>query len=118
MTENNNVTTARTFYTLMGERKVADMGQHVHPEVHFIAPFSQMKGKEAYLEAVKKFCSEFKTLTIRAILGAGDQVVLVYDLGFPAPIGNIPSASLMTFQQGLIAKIELFYDSHPFRSEG
>ena len=115
MNESNNLTIAQTFYTKMGEKKVANMEAYLHPELHFIAPFSEIKGKEVNLETVEKFTSAFKNLTIRTLFASGDQVMLVYDLDFPAPIGNIPSAALMTFKEGLIAKIELFYDSHPFR---
>ena len=35
----------------------------------------------------------------------------------PAPIGMIQTAALMTFKDGLIARIELFYDARPFEKK-
>jgi len=43
--------------------------------------------------------------------------MLVYDLDFPAPVGKLPTAGLITFQDGLIAKIELFCDGRPFEKK-
>ena len=40
--------------------------------------------------------------------------MLAYDVDFPAPIGNIPSAVLLNLEEGLISKIELFFDARPF----
>ena len=110
----NHVAIAEAYYTAMGEKNVADMGQYLHPDVQFIGPLAEMRGKEAVLEAVKRLIAFFKTLTIRAKFGSGDQAMLAYDLDFPSPIGNCPAAALLTFQEGLISKIELFFDGRPF----
>lgn len=66
------------------------------------------------LEATKNFMAFFKTLTLRAKFGFADQAMVVYDVDFPDPIGIIPTASLMTFQEELVTKIELFFDARPF----
>jgi hypothetical protein len=55
-----------------------------------------------------------KALHLRAGFASGDQAMLVYDLEFQDPIGSCPTANLMTFQDGLIRTIELFYDARPF----
>ena len=82
--------------------------------MQLVAPLAKLEGKEAVLEAIREFTLRFKTLKIRAKSGSGDQAMVVYDLDFPAPIGIISSAALMTFQKGLVSKIELFYDARPF----
>ncbi len=112
-----NIEIAKTFYTAMAAKNVADMEKYLHPEVQFIGPLAKMTGKETYLDAAKKFTTFFNTLTIRTACGCEDQVMLVYDWEFPAPIGNLPSAALLTLQQELITKIELFYDARPFDSK-
>ena len=76
-----------------------------------------MEGKEAVLEATKRFITLFKTLKVRAKAGLGEQAIVVYDLECPAPIGLFSTAVLMTFQEGLILKIELFYDARPFEKK-
>lgn len=110
----NNLTIATVYYTAMSEKNIGALEKHLHPDVQFSAPLAKVKGKEAVLESTKGFANFFKSLKIRAKLGTGDQAMIVYDLECPEPVGNVTSASLMTFQDGLITKIELFYDARPF----
>ncbi len=63
------------------------MEKYLHPEVHLIGPLANLKGKDAVLNAVKHLVAFFNKLTIRAQLGAGDQVMLAYDIDFPARLG-------------------------------
>lgn len=39
---------------------------------------------------------------------------MIYDVDIPGVAEKFPGASLLTFQEGLIIKIELFYDGSPF----
>lgn len=110
----NNVAIAKAFYTAMSEKNIGTMEKYVHPDIQFTAPLAKLQGKEAYLEALKGFTAFLKTLTLRAAFAEGDQAVVVYDVDFPVPVGKVASVALMTFQEGLITKIELFYDARPF----
>jgi ketosteroid isomerase-like protein len=109
----DNVAIAETYYKAWGEKDVARMEKFLHPSVQLITPLEEtvVLGKEAILEKLKKGAPHFKTLTIRAKFGSGNQTMLVIDLDFPAPIGNLRTTSLMTFQEGLITRIELFFDT-------
>jgi hypothetical protein len=109
----DNVAAAETYYKAWGEKDFARMEKFLDPNVQLITPLEEavVLGKEAILEKLKKGAAFIKTLTIRAKFGAGNQTMLVIDLEFPAPNGNLRSASLMTFQNGLITKIELFFDT-------
>ena len=114
MMNKNNVAIAQTFYIAFGEKNVGAMEKYLHPDVQLITPLSKLQGKEAYLEAVKNFMAFFNALSIRATFGEGDQALIVYDLECPAPIGKVPSVALMTFQEGLITRNELFHDTSLF----
>jgi hypothetical protein len=109
-----NIEIAETFYTLMGKKDIGSLEQYVHPDIHFIAPLGEAKGNEAYLEKTKFFMDILKTLSIRSIFESGDQVMFAYNVDFPEPFGVVRSAALMTFDEGLIKKVELFYDARPF----
>ena len=109
-----NVKTAEGYYQAMGRKSVADVEGHIHPEVEFIAPLARMKGKEAFLEAARKFVTLFNTLKIHATFGEGDKAVVVYDLDCPSPVGSLRAVALMSFKDELISCIELFYDPRPF----
>ena len=105
---------AEAFYMAMSEKNIEALAPHLHPDVHYVAPLADTKGKEAYLEAQTRFSGFFETLTIRASFGSEDQGMVVYDVACPPPVGMIHAATLMTFEQDLISRIELFYDARPF----
>jgi ketosteroid isomerase-like protein len=112
--QHDNINKATAYYTAMKEKDIASVAQHLHPDVQFSGPLSQMNGKETVLTAIKGFMSFFKTLEIRAKFSSESQAVIVYDVEFPTAIGHMPSVALLTFKEGLIAKIELFFDGRPF----
>ena len=113
----HNIMIAEAYYKAMGEKNIAEVGKYLHPDVQFVAPLGKMSGKETMLEGAKKFMNVFKALTIRSKFAAADQAMVVYDLECPQPIGSFSTAVLMSFQEGLISKIELFFDARPFESK-
>ncbi|QLH35953.1 MAG: hypothetical protein HWD61_07260 [Parachlamydiaceae bacterium] len=56
----------------------------------------------------------FNSLEIRAKFGKNNQAMIVYDTDIPGIAKEFPGASLLTFQDGLIIKIELFHDASHF----
>lgn len=116
MTARNSVY-AKAYYQAMGEKKLSEVEKYLHPDVLFIGPFAEMTGKKAVLEAISGFQAFFTSLTIRTTFDSGDQVALVYDVDFPAPIGIVRSVALMNFKDGLITRIELFFDARPFEKK-
>ena len=102
------------YYQAMGKRDFEKLEKFLASDVQFIGPLAKLKGKEAVVEATKRFTSLFKTLNVRAKFGSNNQAMVVYDLDCPEPVGLFSSSALMTFENGLITKIELFYDARPF----
>jgi hypothetical protein len=113
----NSLAVAEAYYMAVGSKNVASVEKYFHPDVQFIGPLAKMTGKETVVEATKRFSTLFKTLKIRAKFSSGDQAVVIYDLECPAPVGIFSTASLMTFKEGLISKIELFYDARSFEKK-
>lgn len=109
-----NIEIAFAYYTALQEKNLEGMSKYLHPNVQMKNPLAQLEGKEAVLEAANKLIPLISTLTIRGKFGAENQTVIVFDLELHPPIGNVPSASLMSFQDNLIATIELFFDARPF----
>ncbi len=104
------------YYKAMEKKDIAEMEQYLHADATFIAPLATIVGKTAFLEGMKDFMNRFNKITIRAQFGCDDknQAVVVYNLEFPAPIGVVPIAGLLTLKEDLIATIELFYDARLF----
>ena len=110
----NSAGIAEAYYVLMGRKDFAKMEEYLHPSVQLVGPLGTVMGKKEVFEAAKSFASLIENLTIRAKFGSGNRAMVVYDFHFPAPVGNSSGAVLLTFQDGLIIKYELFYDSRPF----
>lgn len=109
-----NLATAIAYYQAMNNKDLSALEKYLHPEVRLIGPLADITGKDAVLGSVKHLIALFNKLIIRAQFGAGDRVMLAYDIEFPAPIGVSRSAVLLTFQNGLIIRYELFFDARPF----
>jgi hypothetical protein len=109
-----NVISAVTYYKAMGDKNLAALDNFLHPDVRFLGPLADITGKNAYLESLTKFFfPSFTKLIIRAQFGSGDQAMIVFDLDCPAPVGILRTAVLITFKDGLISRLEAFFDPRP-----
>jgi len=106
----NTVARAEEYYKLVGEKNVEGIKEFLHPDVDFQGPLATLKGKEAVIEATSNFMKMFKSLEIRAKFGSEDQAMVVYDVDIPGVMDNFPGASWLSFRDGLIVRIQLFYD--------
>lgn len=112
--EADHVAQAEKYYQLIGEKNFEKVKEFLNEEVEFFGPLATLKGKEAVIKAIRNFTKMFNTLKIRAKLGNGNQAMIVYDIDIPGIVENFPGASLLSFHDGLIVRIELFYDGSRF----
>ena len=109
-----NIDIAQAYYTAMAEKNIVALESFLDTNVIFVAPLATRIGKDEVVGAIKNFMAFFITLTIRAQFGSQDQALIVYTLDFPAPIGKVETVALLNIKDGLVTKIELFYDARPF----
>lgn len=109
--ERDLITKAVEYYTLVGEKNVNEIAKRLHPNVEFYGPMARLNGREAVLEATKNFINAVTSLNIQAKFGAGNQTMIVYTVDMPGVAKDFPGASLMTFHDGQIVRIQLFYDA-------
>ena len=114
---NKNIASAIAYYEAMNNKDLSTMAQYLHPEIQFVGPMAEMKGKETILGALGQILALFKTLKIRTKLANDNDVMVVYDLDCPFPIGLLRIAALLTFENDLIARLELFFDARPFEKK-
>lgn len=107
----DNAKKGEDYYKLIGEKNVEGIKKYLDPEVELISPLATLKGREAVAGSTGNFMKAFKTLKIRAKFGSGTQEMIVYDVNFPGVESNFPGASLLTFRNDLIVRIELFHDA-------
>ncbi len=110
----NTEIVAQSYYTGMASNNMHMVAGSLHPEVQIKTPLFQLAGKDAVLNSVKNLAGILEGVTVHALIGSDNQAMIAYDLEFPAPIGKAPAAALMTFKDGLIENIQLFYDARPF----
>lgn len=103
-----------TYYKALGEKNIQAVKDCLHPDVQFSDPQEKVLGREAVLKAAEGFTRIFETLTIRAKFGSEDQAMIVYEVKIPGLSKNLTAASLLSFREGLISKIELIYDTRCF----
>ena len=113
----NNADIGEAYYKAMEAKDMTCLEKYLHPDVIFIGPLAEVKGKDGVLAAAKGFSSFLKKITMRSKFSSETQAMLAYDMDCSEPIGGFRAATLMTFQKGLITKLELFYDARPFEKK-
>ncbi len=108
---------ARSYYTAMADKNIIGVEKYLDDNVVFVAPLATVVGKELFLERVQEFFSYSATITIRSVFGSYAQGMVVFSLHYPAPIGIVEVAALLDIQDGLITRIELFYDGRLFENK-
>lgn len=111
-----NLAVAEEYYAAMKEKDVEKLEEMLHQDVICISPLDEVQGKDHVFQALKGFIEAFESLNIREVFHQGNKSMLALDTVFPAPFGNLRTASLITAENGKIKKIELFYDGRIIES--
>ncbi|MCE2991370.1 MAG: nuclear transport factor 2 family protein [Candidatus Jidaibacter sp.] len=117
MNTTDNLNLAESYYNAMLAKDFDKMAGYLHDNVHFIGPLAEMQGKDAVVAAAKNFGEILQDIQIRSRFSSDTKIMFAYDMVVPAPIGKFRAAVLMEFMDGLISKIELFYDASPFQGK-
>lgn len=78
----NNLMIATEYCVAMGEKNLEKIATYLHPDVEFLGPLSEVKGKEKYCEMLMGFMGFFKTYDVRVICASENHVMLAYDVEF------------------------------------
>jgi ketosteroid isomerase-like protein len=111
----SNAASAEAYYKAMNDKDLPAMARHLHPDVRLVTPMEDLTGKDAVLEAAKKLLGFIQGVEVQARFDSGNQAMLVYNMHFAGPADLCRTAALMTFQDGLIVRNELFFDASPFK---
>lgn len=112
---NKNIVTAEDYYRAMLLKDFDKMASFYHKDVRFIGPREDLCGKDAVLAAAKGFAMVLRDIKIRSKCFSENQVMLAYDIFAGAATGAFRAAVLIDFTDGLIARIELFFDGSSFQ---
>ena len=106
--------TTEAYLKAWQKKDTAEIARYVHPQVEFVGPMAQTKGKEAFLGGAQRVLPLMKELKIDTRFFSGDQALFTYDFNCVEPIGVCRTAELITVTDGLVARVELFFDARPF----
>lgn len=108
------LTIAENYIDAWIRKDIDSIAELVHPQIHLKSPMSEASGKPAFLEAAKKALEPLENVNVRAKFGSDSQAILVYDFQMKGA-GLLRNANLLTFEDGLIRSVELFFDATPFK---
>lgn len=84
----------------------------------YASPVKQVAGRDAYLEATKRFHSSISDFEVRQLLVDGDRAVALTHYTVQPPNGAPPFASDVAesfwVRGGKIASFDIYFDSAPF----
>lgn len=116
MTETKNLAMAEAYYLAMASGDTDEMGSYLQVDVKYFDPLWPLEGKDQVMKAAKNLSAAVDKINVGAKFSLNDQVMLVHELIFkvtsnPETEKPLNTAVLMTFGDGLIKQIELFYDT-------
>ena len=110
MTQNTSEL-ARSYYEAMANKDEKSIESYLHPLVTFLSPVAEFVGKQGVFSWVKGFLPNFESLTIRAVCANENQAMVAYDIKFANSLSVVRGAALLDFEDSLICRIELFFDT-------
>ena len=111
---NDLLRTGEAYLSAWDKKDLAGIAKYLHPEVHFLGPMAETTGKERFLQSAQRMFGLLKALKVRSKFASGNQAAFTYDFVCADPIGVCRTAEVITFKDGLIGGIELFFDARPF----
>jgi len=82
----------------------------------FTSPIKQIAGKQAYIEATKRFYSTIQSFELRTLIvdGAHACALTRYQLKGPAGVFQSDVAEIYTVRDAKIASFGIYFDTAPF----
>ncbi len=109
----NKIEHVQEYYKTGLRKDFVEMAKYLHPEVVFRAPLAKLDGQEAFVEAAKGFFGFLQSIEFRTAMEEDDKVMMTYHAFFPEPVGKFPTAIYVSFKDGLMKEVELYYDPRP-----
>ena len=110
----SSVDVAVKFTEAWSSRDMDTAAQYVAHDVVFESPLVQLTGAEPYLEAVGQFAQAVTGLSIIAVVGEDERVMVMYDMN-TGPFGTLRAVEYLVIQDNKIKSDTLVFDTHEVR---
>jgi ketosteroid isomerase-like protein len=105
---------AARYIELAGEKKYDAVAHILAPDVSFKGPFVTLNSAEAFIGALRRLAPVWERNVVRTAFADGDQACVIYDFVTNTEAGALPCIELLSFRDGRIKSIELFFDRASF----
>jgi hypothetical protein len=99
---------AGEYLAAVNARDLRAIGKTLHPDLHFVGPTGEVRGRESFLEVYNKVFAGLEKLDMTAEALSNNLIYFKYYMVPPAPLGPIHGTLKTTHaDDGLIKKIEM-----------
>jgi hypothetical protein len=102
------------YVTIWEHKDLEGIGRRLHPDVRLVGPSLDLEGRQAVIDSIAAVLPLVRQYKVRSTFASDGSAMLAYDFVCDGPIGLCRTAELLTFEDGLVRSIELFYDARPF----
>jgi ketosteroid isomerase-like protein len=109
---------AKSYYRAYETHDRDFVANNLAPDFTFTSPFDDHIGREEYFRRCWPVRNIHQKFNFVALMQSGDQVLIAYDAEMREPNATHPAArfrnaELMTFEQGKLKSVEVFFGDPP-----
>jgi hypothetical protein len=104
----------RDYLSRWQAKDLSGIASWLHQDIHFIGAMTETKGKADFLKSVEMTLPLVQDIKIRHAFHNQTSALFIYDFNCVVPLGRNRVAEMMTFANGKIIALELFFDARPF----
>ena len=109
----NPEATALAYLDAVAKKDLGRLETLVTPDVQFAGPVSQLRGLRDLRAAFERISAVHVRSDIQRVFSDGNDVCVIYDF-VTDTAGALPTIEWLTFADGRIASIKLYYDQVPW----
>ncbi len=108
----SNLDTAKQYYEWIIKKDLNNISNLLHDAIEFTGPMCTIKGKAEVFSAIAGYAKIVEDIEIIENFSNNTKVMLTYLLTFQSQKSR--AAVMLTFENNLIKKLDLYYDPTPF----
>jgi ketosteroid isomerase-like protein len=107
---------ARDYLDAVGNKEFNKLDELLAPDLKFSGPSMTRSTAQDFIAALKRLGAIHVRNDVKRVFADGDEVCLIYDFVTDTPAGALPTIEWLTFSEGRIRSINLYYDRVPWKT--
>jgi ketosteroid isomerase-like protein len=101
---------ALAYIDAVGRRDFDRVGELLHPDVEFVSSGPPIRGRQAFVGALRRLAPILLRNDVRATIADGNDVAVFYDFVTDTPAGAVQTIEWITTVDGRIRTSRLIFD--------